>query len=54
MTVRPDGPSMSPTPEPPAAPPLRVLVVDDNADGAVTLSMLLELSGYEVNTAGDG
>ena len=33
---------------------MRVLVVDDNADGAATLSMLLELSGYEVKTAGDG
>ncbi len=32
----------------------RVLVVDDNADGAATLSMLLELSGYQVRTAADG
>ena len=35
-------------------PPLKVLVVDDNADGAETLSLLLELSGYEVRTASDG
>lgn len=34
--------------------PLKVLVVDDNADGARTLSMLLELSGYRVRTASDG
>lgn len=33
---------------------LKVLVVDDNADGAATLSMLLELSGYAVRTASDG
>lgn len=33
---------------------LKVLVVDDNADGAATLSMLLELSGYLVQTAADG
>jgi CheY-like chemotaxis protein len=46
---------MTPTPDsPPAAPPLRVLVVDDNADGAATLSMLFELSGHQVSTAGDG
>ncbi|MDB5384676.1 MAG: putative histidine kinase, atypical hybrid [Planctomycetaceae bacterium] len=37
----------------PAA-PLRVLVVDDNADTAFTLGMLLEASGNEVRTAHDG
>ena len=35
-------------------PQLKVLIVDDNADGAATLSMLLELSGYSVKTAFDG
>jgi CheY-like chemotaxis protein len=32
----------------------RVLVVDDNADAALSLSMLLEALGYEVRTATDG
>ena len=32
----------------------RVLVVDDNRDSANTLAMLLKLSGYETQTAGDG
>jgi PAS domain S-box-containing protein len=32
----------------------RVLVVDDNADGAETLAMLLEISGHETMIAGDG
>jgi CheY-like chemotaxis protein len=32
----------------------RILVVDDNADGAETLAMLLKLSGHETMTAGDG
>jgi two-component system CheB/CheR fusion protein len=32
----------------------RVLVVDDNADQAESLSMLLELLGYEVSVAHDG
>lgn len=32
----------------------RVLVVDDNLDGAMTLSMLLELSGFDAASAHDG
>ncbi|MGI8672343.1 MAG: response regulator [Luteitalea sp.] len=32
----------------------RVLVVDDNADSAESLSLLLELMGHEVRTAHDG
>ena len=32
----------------------RVLVVDDNADAAASLAMLLEMSGHIVRTAGDG
>jgi PAS domain S-box-containing protein len=32
----------------------RILVVDDNEDSAVSLALLLELSGHEVRTAGDG
>lgn len=33
---------------------LRVLVVDDNRDGAESLALLLELYGYRVLTADDG
>jgi len=33
---------------------LRILVVDDNHDGAMMLSTLLELNGYETNTAHNG
>jgi signal transduction histidine kinase/ActR/RegA family two-component response regulator len=32
----------------------RILIVDDNADSAQSLAMLLELSGHEMYTAGDG
>lgn len=38
----------------PSAPRRRILIVDDNADGALSLSMLLELSGHETFTANDG
>ena len=38
----------------PAGPSLRVLVVDDNADAAQTLAMLLEVSGHDVRMANDG
>ncbi len=32
----------------------RVLIVDDNRDGAQGLAMMLDLEGHEVRTAGDG
>ena len=32
----------------------RVLVVDDNADAAETIAMLLEISGHETKVAGSG
>jgi CheY-like chemotaxis protein len=32
----------------------RILIVDDNRDAAISLGMLLELSGYEIETAYDG
>ena len=38
----------------PAGPSLRVLVVDDNKDAALTLGMLLQVKGHEVRTAHDG
>jgi PAS domain S-box-containing protein len=47
-------------PEHEAAPPAgangsrRVLIIEDNADAAESLQMLLELSGFEVTTAADG
>ena len=37
-----------------AVPPRRVLVVDDNADSADTLAMLLQIGGNETRTAHDG
>jgi CheY-like chemotaxis protein len=33
---------------------LRILVVDDNHDGAMTLSALLEINGHHTNTAHNG
>jgi len=33
---------------------LRILIVDDNHDGANTLSTLLELKGYQTSTAHNG
>jgi CheY-like chemotaxis protein len=37
-----------------AAGPLRILVVEDNADTAATLATLLGLAGHEVHVAHDG
>jgi len=38
----------------PAVPRRRILIVDDNEDGASSLSMLLNLNGHETVTANDG
>ncbi|MET3493431.1 hybrid sensor histidine kinase/response regulator [Variovorax boronicumulans] len=38
----------------PAAVPIRILLVDDNADAALLLAMLLRISGHEVEVAADG
>ena len=50
------APPPAATLEPPQAPASRkrVLVADDNADGAASLALLLELLGHEVCTAKDG
>jgi CheY-like chemotaxis protein len=43
-------------PQEAAAPPLglRILIADDNHDSADSMSLLLQLSGYEVHAAYDG
>ncbi|MEO6712129.1 MAG: response regulator [Mycobacteriales bacterium] len=33
---------------------VRIVVVDDSADSAQTMAVLLRLSGYDVRTAGSG
>ncbi|KAA6440411.1 PAS domain-containing protein [Dyadobacter flavalbus] len=47
----------TPTPEHQASEPLdsrRILVIDDNADSAQTMGMLLKLKGYEAHTRNSG
>ena len=49
------APSTERAPEPPSADAARrILVVDDNRDGAETLSMILALAGYETRVTHDG
>jgi CheY-like chemotaxis protein len=45
-----------PSPKSPrtAASPLRILVVDDNADSGETMALVLRLSGHDVRTADSG
>lgn len=52
QTVQRSG--IAASPKPPRARALRVLLVDDNADSADGLAMLLELEGHEVRVAYDG
>ncbi len=40
--------------EPARAPGRRILIVDDNEDGAESLALLLQFSGHETHTANDG
>jgi signal transduction histidine kinase len=47
-------PAEAPATSTAAAPSRRILVVDDNADAAEALALLLRLSGHEVETAFDG
>jgi CheY-like chemotaxis protein len=47
-------PPETPVNEPTPTTPRRILVVDDNRDSAVSLAMLLKLSGNETHTAYDG
>jgi len=49
----PDAGRVAPAPQPRTA-ARRILVVDDNADAAASMAMLLELSGHEVAVASDG
>jgi PAS domain S-box-containing protein len=44
----------APAAVPVAAPPRRILVVDDNLDAAQTLALLLSMDGHAVQTAADG
>jgi two-component system, sensor histidine kinase len=37
-----------------AAPSLRILVIDDNADSAEAMALLLELAGHQVRVSHDG
>jgi len=39
---------------PPSAPPMRILIVEDNADLAEGLAMLLRIDGHTVSVAADG
>ena len=47
-------PSLAPERARPAGPCLRVLVVDDNVDAALSLALLLRAWGHDVRTAHDG
>ena len=50
----PSHPDAVPTGERSAGTRLRILVVDDSEDAALTLATLLELAGYELHVAHDG
>lgn len=54
VAVAPDEPREPELSEPVAGGALRILVADDNADAAETLSLLLESMGHQVRHFGDG
>jgi PAS domain S-box-containing protein len=54
LTAEPQSPSCQTEMTRQTGPSLQVLVVDDNADAAGSLAMLLEASGHEVQMAHDG
>jgi hypothetical protein len=49
-----EAPVPAATAAPPTTPPRRVLIVEDNADGARSLAMVIGLRGHDVRTAPDG
>ena len=49
-----EPPSRKPVAAPAATAGLRILIVDDSADGAESLAMLLQAGGYETHKAYDG
>ena len=54
MLSAPPSPPEAPTPLPEPVDRPCLLIIDDNADAALTLSMLLKFKGYEVHTRTDG
>jgi signal transduction histidine kinase len=50
----PGTPAAEPLPSEAAQPALRILVVDDNQDSAISMTLLLELQGHEVHVAHAG
>jgi signal transduction histidine kinase len=54
VLTHPDSKTQTDAPRGAPQRPLRVLVVDDNQDGADSLACLLRLQGHEVRTARDG
>ena len=51
---QPDIPQAAPAPELAQVPRQRILVVDDNVDGAQSLALLLEVCGHETHVVHDG
>jgi len=54
LIERPVTPLPKPTAEPPTLTPRRFLIVDDSKDAAMSLAMLLKMSGNETRIAYDG